>query len=320
MPKMMNLAHISQMSFNQPLLATEELADTVTSFLKSKILGSTNDLMMNAGKVGIIALVGSEEGSPEDGENIAVVPVHGILVPRRGNITEACEEVMIYELLRSQLTKALNDDQVSEIVLDIQSGGGTAQAAFECAEFIYQSRTIKPIRAIINFNAYSGAYLLASACTEIIVSDTSGVGSIGVYQKRVDLTQMYEDNGIKIETFFRGARKVDFHPDMAISEEERASIDASMDATYMKFVNAVAKYRSLSVEQVIATEADTFEGQQAVDLGLADRVSTPQDAINEIAQSIIANQAPQALQIPQITKVTNSITIQAAHMSMTTQL
>ena len=159
MSKIMNLAHIAQMAFNQPLLATAELADTVTSFLKSKILGSTNDLMMNAGKVGVIALVGSEEGSPEDGKNIAVVPVHGILVPRRGNITEACEEVMSYELLRSQLTKALNDDQVSEVVLDIQSGGGTAQAAFECAEFIYQSRVIKPIRAIINFNAYSGAYL-----------------------------------------------------------------------------------------------------------------------------------------------------------------
>ena len=311
MPKMMNLAHIAQMAFNQPLLATAELADTVTSFLKSKILGLTNDLMMNAGKVGVIALVGSEEGSPEDGKNIAVVPVHGILVPRRGNITEACEEVMSYELLRSQLTKALNDDQVSEVVLDIQSGGGTAQAAFECAEFIYQSRAIKPIRAIINFNAYSGAYLLASACTEIIVSDTSGVGSIGVYQKRVDLTQMYEANGIKIETFFRGARKVDFHSDMEMSEEERASIDASMESTYMKFVNAVAKYRNLSVEQVIATEADTFEGQQAVDLGLADRVATPQDAINEIAQTILAKQAPQA---------TSSITIQAAHIKMTTQL
>ena len=300
------------MAFNQPLLATAELADTVTSFLKSKILGSTNDLMMNVGKVGVIAL-----GSPEDGENIAVVPVHGILVPRRGNITEACEEVMSYELLRCQMTKALNDDQVSEIVLDIQSGGGTAQAAFECAEFIYQSRTIKPIRAIINFNAYSGAYLLASACTEIIVSDTSGVGSIGVYQKRVDLTKMYEANGIKIETFFRGARKVDFHSDMEMSKEERASIDASMELTYMKFVNAVAKYRNLSVEQVIATEADTFEGQQAVDLGLADRVSTPQDAINEIAQTIIANQAPQT---SQITQVTSSIAIQAAHMKMTTQL
>ena len=61
MPKIMNLAHIAQMAFNQPLLATAELADTVTSFLKSKILGSTNDLMMNVGKVGVIAL-----GSPED--------------------------------------------------------------------------------------------------------------------------------------------------------------------------------------------------------------------------------------------------------------
>ena len=219
MPKMMNYAHIAQMAFNQPLLATAELADSVTSFLKTRILGDHQDAMVSAGNISVIPL-----GNPEDGENIAVIPVHGILVPRRGNITQACEEVMSYELLRSQITKALNDEGISEIVLDMNSGGGTAQAAFECAEFINQSKATKPIRAIINHNAYSGCYLLAAPCTEIIVSDTSGVGSIGVYQKRADFTKMYENHGVTIETFFRGARKVDFHPDMEMTEEERTAL------------------------------------------------------------------------------------------------
>jgi len=221
--------------------------------------------------------------------------------------------------LRAQLTKALNDDSVTEIVLDVNSGGGTAQAAFECAEFIYQARSTKPIRAIVNFNAYSGAYLLASACSEIIVSDTSGVGSVGVYQKRTDVTAWYEENGIKIDTFFRGARKVDFHQDMVMSEDERAAINKSMDTTYTKFVNAVAKYRELTTEQVIATEADTFEGQIAVDLGLADRVATPQDAINQIAQAIVANM-PIANKKAQTITNNSSIAIQAAHMKMKSQL
>ncbi len=306
---MINYAHIAQMAFNQPLLATAQLADVVTAFLENKIRGShiEHDLtskQVSAGSVETIPL-----GSPEQGANLAIVPVHGILVPRRFSMSGACEEVMSYELLRSQLTKALNDEAVTEIILDINSGGGNAQGAFEIAEFIYQSRDIKPIRAVINFNAFSGAYLIASACTEIIVSDTSGVGSIGVYTKRLDVTKYYEDQGVKSHTFFRGATKVYFHPDMALSDEERTHIEGNIEQTYQKFVNAVARYRDLSVEAVIATEADCFEGQKGIDIGLADRLSTPQDAINQIAKSVLSEQTSQP-----------SIKIQAAHLEMQSQL
>lgn len=306
----MNYSHIAQMAFNVPLLATAQLADTVTSFLQNKISGSVidhigNGQQMAAGNASSIKL-----GNPENGESLTVIPVHGILVPRRFAI-EACDEMMSYELLRTQLTQALNDDGVTEIVLDINSGGGNAQGAFEIAEFIYQSRDIKPIRCVVNFNAFSGAYLIAAACSEIIVSDTSGVGSIGVYSKRLDLTQYYQDQGVKIHTFYRGARKIDFHPDSELSEDERTNIENNMESTYQKFINAVAKYRNLTAEAVIATEADCFEGQQGIELGLADRMATPQDAINQISQNIMANSQP----LPR-----KSISIQAAHLRMQSQL
>ena len=308
--KIINYSHIAQLAFNVPLLATAQIADTVATFLQNKIAGSSIDHVgsgqqISAGDVTSIAL-----GSPENGESIAVIPVHGILVPRRFAI-EACEEIMSYELLRTQLTKALNDDGVSEVILDVNSGGGNAQGAFEIAEFIYQSRSIKPIRCIVNFNAFSGAYLIAAACSEIIVSDTSGVGSIGVYTKRLDLTQHYQEQGVKIHSFYRGARKIDFHPDTELSEDERANIEKNMESTYQKFVSVVAKYRGLSVEAVIATEADCFEGPQSIELGLADRLATPQDAINQITQSVLANQSSVSHQ---------AISIQAAHLRMQSQL
>ncbi len=308
--KIVNYSHIAQMAFNVPLLATAQLAETVTSFLQNKIAGSSVDQVSNsqhlaAGNASSIAL-----GNPENGESLTIIPVHGILVPRRFAI-EACDEMMSYELLRTQLTQALNDDGVTEIVLDVNSGGGNAQGAFEIAEFIYQSRDIKPIRCVVNFNAFSGAYLIAAACSEIIVSDTSGVGSIGVYTKRLDLTQYYQDQGVKIHSFYRGARKIDFHPDSELSEEERDHIESNTESTYQKFINAVAKYRGMTAESVIATEADCFEGQQGIELGLADRMASPQDAINQITQNIVAN----SVSIPQ-----KSISIQAAHLRMQSQL
>tara|TARA_B110000211_G_scaffold41247_1_gene42760 strand:- start:1086 stop:2021 length:936 start_codon:yes stop_codon:yes gene_type:complete len=282
-----NYPRIAEMAFNTPLLATAHLANLIESFLAPRVLGQINgqtstDEQISAQDVAPIPL-----GDPEKGERLVVIPVHGILVPRRGTITDTCAEVMSYELLRSQLQKALNDESVLEIVLDINSGGGTAQAAFECAEFIYQARSVKPIRAIINFNAYSGAYLIAAACTEIIISDTAGVGSIGVYQKRLDMTKAYDAAGFKVHTFHRGATKVYFHPDVEMSDEERAHTEKNIELTYQKFVGAIVKYREMSTEQVIATEADTYDGQAAIDLKLADRLATPQDAINQIAKSAV---------------------------------
>jgi signal peptide peptidase SppA len=319
--KIINYSHIAQMAFNVPLLATAQLADTVTSFLQNKIAGSSIDHAFvdhssrgqhtSAGKESSIEL-----GSPEHSDSIAVIPVHGILVPRRFAI-EACEEMMSYELLRAQLTKVLHDEGVSEIILDVNSGGGNAQGAFEIAEFIYQSRSIKPIRCIVNFNAFSGAYLIAAACTEIVVSETGGVGSIGVYSKRLDLTQYYQEQGVKIHSFYRGKRKIDFHPDTELNEEERASIEKNMESTYQKFVSAVATYRGLSVEAVMATEAGCFEGLQSIELGLADRLATPQDALNQIVQQVVANQQVLVNQPP---LQHQSISIQAAHLRMQSKL
>jgi signal peptide peptidase SppA len=308
--KIINYSHIAQMAFNVPLLATAQLADTVTSFLQNKIAGSVIDHIESGQQMSAGVATSIELGGPENSASLMIIPVHGILVPRRFAI-EACEEVMSYELLRTQISKGLNDDSVSEIVLDLNSGGGNAQGAFEVAEFIYQSRSIKPIRCVVNFNAFSGAYLIAAACSEIIVSDTSGVGSIGVYSKRLDLTKFYEDQGVKIHTFYRGDRKIDFHPDTELSEEERENIDKKMESTYQKFVNAVAKYRDMTVEAVIATQADCFEGQQGIELGLADRMASPQDAINQISQNILTNSTPTP---------STSISIQAAHMRMQSQL
>lgn len=308
--KIVNYSHIAQMAFNVPLLATAQLADTVTSFLQNKIAGSSIDHIQSGQQVSAGNATSIKLGTPESKNSLTVIPVHGILVPRRFAI-EACDEMMSYELLRTQITQALNDDGVTEIVLDVNSGGGTAQGAFEIAEFIYQSRDIKPIRCVVNFNAFSGAYLIAAACSEIIVSDTSGVGSIGVYTKRLDLTQYYQDQGVKIHSFYRGARKIDFHPDTELSEEERKSIESNIESTYQKFVNAVAKYRNMTAEAVITTEADCFEGQQGIELGLADRMASPQDAINQISQNIVAN-APTLSQ--------QSISIQAAHLRMRSQL
>lgn len=285
MPKIANYPNIAAMAFNTPLLATSTLAQTVSEFLHSRLLGDKSIVEVEQ-HIEAKEITQHTIGDPERGDKLAIIPVHGLLVPRMGFIDESCMEVMSYELLQRQIAMAMKDESVKEIVLDINSGGGAAQGAFECADFIAIAKQKKPIRAVVNMNAYSGAYLIACACTEIILSKTAGVGSIGVYQKRLDLTVHYELKGAKIHTFFRGATKVDFHPDMELSDEERKRIEDGIEETYQMFVEYVAKYRDLEKEAVIATEAETYSGNKAIERGLADTLKTPQDAINSIALNI----------------------------------
>ena len=278
-----NYPHLAEQVFNTPLMVRASLAETISKFLAPRLFGHAVDQSqeMNGHK----STNAYPIGDPEVGNRLAVIAVHGVLVQRSGTIT-ACEELMSYERLQNQITRELNNDQTLEIVLDFNSGGGAAQAAFECARFIKEASKQKPIHAIINFNAYSAAYLLASACTSIYISDTAGVGSIGVYYKRLDLTKHYEQNGIVIHTFSCGGTKVFNHPDIEMTEEERAHTQASIQQTYEMFVEYVAEFRGIDIEQVKATEADTYQGKQALDHKLADFIMTPQQAINQIAQRL----------------------------------
>lgn len=302
----LNYPNIASMVFNTPLLAKGDLVESVAQYVHARMTGAVqatqnNDAVLNAKSMHTIPL-----GDPEKDGAMAIIAVHGILVPRRGTMTADCQEIMSFEWLRTQISAALADSTIKEIALDIQSGGGTAQAAFECAAYIYEAQKQKPIRAIINYNAYSAAYLIASACTEIIISETGGVGSIGVYQKRMDLSAYYSGLGVKIYTFFRGAKKIQLHPDIEMTEEEKSDLETSTEKTYQQFIAAVSKYRGLSPQEVQATEAACFQGQEAIDLKLADTLSSdPQVAINNMAQRLIQSAPPAKME---------SISVRAAAM------
>ncbi|ECE0792269.1 S49 family peptidase [Salmonella enterica subsp. diarizonae] len=279
MQKMINLPHLANQVFGAPLYATRDLMDAVKSVLIPRIMGGVYDNPEMS--------VGNEKGEgitqKQDNAAIAVIPVHGIMVPRRGQITAACQELTSYERLRSQVQAAVDDPSVMEIVLDINSSGGMVSGCKEVADFIFASREIKPVTAIVNFNAFSAAYFIASACSRVVISNTSGVGSIGVIMEHLDASGWEENNGLKFTSIFRGDNKNMFTPHEPLSESDRTAVQAMVDASYETFVSSVAQYRGMDVQAVINTQAALYYGADAITAGLADEMCSPQDAINAIA-------------------------------------
>ena len=150
--------------------------------------------------------------------------------------------------------------------------------------------------------------MLASACSEIIVSATSGVGSIGVIAAHVDLSKALDKEGLKVTTFFRGDRKNDLSPYEPITDAAAATLNAELDDLYQLFLEKVARNRKLGVSAVRDTQAGIYRGDKAITAGLADKLMHPQDAVDQIAASIAQRKAS--------AKTKPRIGVQAAAMLM----
>jgi capsid assembly protease len=241
---------------------------------------------------------------------VSVIPVHGPLVARGAHLN-ACETMTSYEGLRNDLRAAVADPMVDHIVLDIDSNGGSATGAFELASDLRAMTLQKPITGIVNFSAYSGGYLIAAACSDVVVSRTSGVGSIGVISSHMDRSKQAEKMGIKVTTVYAGAHKNDLTPNEPLSDQSLQVLTDLVQESYQQFVEAVAEYRGMTVDQVRATEAALYRGQAALDSGLADRLQSPQDAIDSITRSVAEARAQ---------RQSGRVSVRAAAMQIQSQI
>jgi signal peptide peptidase SppA len=243
---------------------------------------------------------------------VAIIPIHGVLVSRTTQLN-LCETMTSYEQIRSQVSAALADPAVEHIAFDIDSPGGSTTGAFELADFLFDARAVKPMSAIVNFSAYSAAYLMASAIGDVSMSRTSGVGSVGVIAKHLDQSARNEQMGVKVTTVYAGAHKNDMSPHEPLTEQSMQFLTDMVQGYYAQFVDAVARYRGIGADAVRSTEAGVFFGQKGVNIGFADRIETPQAAADRVAAQ--ARQARAARSTKQST-----IGARAKAMALQTQI
>lgn len=312
--------HLIGQIFNRPHLMTPELMALSVEFARNHLLGMSE--AMTHPKMAIQSYDGNADDDDDETDSplgLKVISVAGPLVPRTGNLN-FCQQMTAYENVAAQVDAALADPDCAHIAFDIDSPGGAATGAFELAQKIRAAGMIKPTTAIVNFNAMSGAYLIASACNEISVSQSSGVGSIGVIAQHMDVSRMNETMGIKITAVYRGDKKNNLSPNEPLSDSSLTELNSMVDRTYGQFVDAVAGFRSLPKQQVIATQAGLYFGQDAVDAGLADRLETPQSAVNRIAADLQNQRQAASASLRHNTIVRQGLAMRAAQMRLMAML
>ena len=185
------------------------------------------------------------------GSGIAVLPLYGV-VTQRGNMIDDISGPgsTSTQQFTSALRQVLADDTVGQILIDIDSPGGSVYGVAELASEIVKARAQKPVVAVANSLAASAAYWIGCSASEFYVTPGGEVGSIGVWQAHFDYSKALEEEGIKTTLVSAGKFKVEGNPYVPLDPEAQAFMQSRVDDYYNAFIQAVAVGRGVSVDDV----------------------------------------------------------------------
>ncbi len=277
---MTNLPHIASRVFHTPLMIDSKKLAAILAVLAPRL-----GLEPPAVEAALFSEQRSRKPYAVTNAGVAVIEVSGSLVNRASGM-EAQSGLTSYEQLGNEILDAATDPQVRGILLRFDSYGGEANGAWDVASLIEEAARMKPVWASVDDWALSAGYLLASATDRIWVTRTGGVGSVGIIAMHLDQSGFDAANGLRYTTIFAGERKNDFNPHEPLSTEARDVLVAEVNRLYGMFVDAVARRRSLSADDVRGTEAGILYGEDGVARGFADRVGTFRDALAAMTESL----------------------------------
>ncbi|MFW6154208.1 MAG: signal peptide peptidase SppA [Planctomycetota bacterium] len=219
---------------------------------------------------------------------IVLVDVSGTIVnePRRTLLGGGENPVSLFV---EKVDKARRDDQVVGLILRINSPGGSVTASDIMHNEIQRFRRKRPdvpVVALIEGTGASGAYYLAVSAEEIYAHPTSVTGSIGVIVPAFSVAGTMDKLGITAEMITSGPFKDMASPFEPLEAEDLAILQTIVNEFYEAFVTVVARGRPNLSNEEIRRIADgrVYTGQQAVDLGLVDKLGTIHDIIDSIKE------------------------------------
>jgi signal peptide peptidase SppA len=167
-----------------------------------------------------------------------------------GGISNAPGEFAASQAIKG-LREAGEDEDVTSIVLRINSGGGDVGASDSLWDAVkrVQEEYKKPVIASFGNISASGGYYAAAGADAIFACESTVTGSIGVASLRPTVTKKFFDRiGLSMQTIFSGSNMLSlFHePD----QENRRRHAKNTDDTYEEFLEKVCTGRSISKDVV----------------------------------------------------------------------
>lgn len=177
--------------------------------------------------------------------------------------------------------KTIEEKKFPALLLRIDSPGGTvgdSQEIYAALRRLQEEKDVKVVASFGNISASGGVYIGVGA-KQIVANPGTITGSIGVILRGNNLERLLDKVGVSFQTIKSGPYKDILSFDRQLTSEEEQILQQLIDTSYDQFVKTVAEGRDLDVETV-KTFADgrIFTGEQALQLGVVDRLGTEEDA------------------------------------------
>ncbi len=211
---------------------------------------------------------------------------HTAVVDIKGEIASGAEASA--EFVVAALKSAFEDAGAQAVVLLINSPGGSpVQAGIINDEIVrLKAKHGKPVYAVVEETCASAAYYIAAAADDIFVDKASIVGSIGVLMDGFGFTGTMDKLGVERRLITAGANKGFLDPFSPMSQQQHEYAQAMLDQIHQQFIGVVKAGRGERLKETPETFSGLFwTGQQAVEMGLADRLGNLDYVAREVVKA-----------------------------------
>ncbi|MEM7698948.1 MAG: S49 family peptidase [Verrucomicrobiota bacterium] len=166
---------------------------------------------------------------------------------------------------------ARDDGEVERIKVDFHSPGGSVIGVEDSMMLTRQVSRVKPVLATSDTLLASAAYFIASQATEIRVSNSMIIGSIGVIKGRYDFSEHASEQGIKAHVVRSGDLKAPGH----LRGEKITEAQLSYDKEEVMRLFAIHDDHVKASRPALSDDykrGQLVTGREAVEIGMADSI------------------------------------------------
>jgi protease-4 len=184
------------------------------------------------------------------------------------------------------LQELREDDDIKAVVIRVNSGGGSAYASEQIWHEVELLKAEKPVVISMGGMAASGGYYISCGANAIYAEPTTLTGSIGIFGMIPDASELLSEKlGLKHDVVKTNAMS-DFGSFMRpFNEAESNLMQTHVNKGYELFTGRVADGRKMKKDDVKAiAEGRVWTGEQALEIGLVDKLGDLDDAIAAAAE------------------------------------
>ena len=186
----------------------------------------------------------------------------------------------------TDLQKLRKDDDVKAVVIRVNSPGGSAFASEQIWHEIQLLRAEKPVVISMGAMAASGGYYISCGANKILAEPMTLTGSIGIFGMIPDASELLTQKlGLSFDVVKTNAMSDFGAMGRPFNAGESAKMQAYINNGYELFTGRVAGGRGMAQDSVKAiAEGRVWTGEQALKIGLVDKLGNIDDAVKEAAK------------------------------------